>query len=439
MIFKQRPDEITGIAKIVRVFTVTVTGEAPKIAGWAFAAVLQPTVSEEGTVLGNLLRVVPGFDAGIPEQYRTAGNNCDHCHTARRRNETFVLVSESGEWKQVGRQCLRDFLGHQSPEAYATWAEILIDAADFAGLAEESDISHGGSDRWQVRYEAEEILALGASCIRLYGFLSNKSARDFNKQSTSGAVSAWLDSNREQRKEWEKPLVVVDEDKALAAEVFAWMQSLGERSDLNDYFYNLSLLGKGATFTAKNFGLVISAIAVFAREKEREINRNKRFAEDQNSQYVGEIGKRSTFENLTLVYTQTFESDWGVSTLYKFKDAAGNIIVWFASGSNPLGLEVNGQPITLVASVKKHEEREGIKQTTITRAKVPTPPAPKPSKEEKQARKADSMMRNAAVRLQNEMRQIGSTESDGEALNILWNLANQFQREAEQLRNERMA
>lgn len=70
---------------------------------------------------------------------------------------------------------------------------------------------------------------------------------------------------------------------------------------------------------------------------------------------------------------------------------------------------------------------------------VATPPAPKPSKEEKQARKAYSMMRNAAVRLQNEMRQIGSTESDGEALNILWNLANQFQREAEQLRNKRMA
>ena len=82
---------------------VTVAGEAPKLAGWAFAAVLEAMTDESGVYLGNVLRIVPGFEKSIPEAFRSAGNNCDHCHTERRRNETFVLLNErSAEWKQVG-------------------------------------------------------------------------------------------------------------------------------------------------------------------------------------------------------------------------------------------------------------------------------------------------------------------------------------------------
>ena len=371
-----------GITRVRLVHGVVIAGEAPKIAGWAFAAVLQPVMTEDGSCLGNLLRTVPGFEQAIPERYRNTGNNCDHCQTARRRNETFVLVSDTGDWKQVGRQCLHDFLGHMSPDTYASWAEILIDAADLAGMAEDEGFGGGGSG--VARFEAEEILTLGASCIRLYGFRSNKTARENGKQSTSTVVSEWIHAREEDRKKWESPLEPNDADKQQAADVFAWMQTLNQREDLNDYFYNLSLLGQGATFTTRNFGLAISAISVWAKEQEREINRIKRFAEDANSQYVGTVGVRSTFSALTLVYTQDFESDWGVSHLYKFKSSEGNILVWFSSAVLSVGnsdIEV-GDVVSLVASVKKQEERNGVKQTTITRAKIEPR---KLSKEEKKA------------------------------------------------------
>src|SRR5271165_2224959 len=48
-----------GVTRIRRIASVTVSGDAPKIAGWAFAAVLQPVVTEDGSKLGNLLRIVP--------------------------------------------------------------------------------------------------------------------------------------------------------------------------------------------------------------------------------------------------------------------------------------------------------------------------------------------------------------------------------------------
>jgi hypothetical protein len=356
-----------------RINIVTVTGETPKLAGWAFAAVLEPMTDESGANLGNVLRVVPGFEQAIPVAFRTAGNNCDHCQTARRRNETFVLVNESNEWKQVGRNCLRDFLGHQSPDGYAAWAEILIDAADLAEMSEND--SFGGSQRIE-RFEAEEILALGACCIRLYGFSSNKTAKESGGQSTSGLCSEWINAGSKGHEKFEHQLIVEDVDRAQAADVYVWMQNLSNRAELNDYFYNLSVLGQGATFTARNFGLAISAISVWAKEQEREINRKKRFAEDATSQFVGVKGERMKFENLTLVYTQDFRIDFGVSTLYKFKTPEGNVAVWFASSKlrkiNMDGIKV-GDVVTLSATVKGHEIRDGVKQTKLTRAKYYEP------------------------------------------------------------------
>lgn len=368
-------DQIIGYRKV---YQITVTGLAPKINGWEFIAVIQPVTDEEGKNVGNLLRGVPSATREVPVQYRNAGNNCDHCKTDRRRNETYVLMNDASDTKQVGRNCLRDFLGHTSPENFCRYAEMLLSAEDLAMGSEDDDFFGGGS-RHIDRYLAEEILALAACSVRLNGWRSNKTASEFGTLSTSGEVSNWLFSNAEGRKQWKKPLVVSDEDKATAHEVAEWMATLSSRENLNDYMYNLSIIGQGATFTTKNFGLACSAIPTYLREMEREINRRKQFESDEKSQYVGEVGARLPFLNLTLVFTRDMENDWGVSHMYKLKDEAGNVIVWFSSSVyfNPATKQdINvGDVVSLTASVKKHEEyrdREGkyapVKQTFITRA-----------------------------------------------------------------------
>jgi hypothetical protein len=363
-------DNIVGYRKV---YELTVTGQAPKINGWEFIAVIQPVLDESGKNMGNILRNVPGASVEVPVQYRTTGNNCDHCHTERRRNETFILHSDQGETKQVGRNCLRDFLGHTSPEVYASIAQMLLDAADFAGDSERDEF---GSSRHIDRYVGEEILALAACSIRLNGWRSNKTAREYGTQSTSMEVSAWLFANSNERKKWLKPLRPSDEDKATAKEVTEWMSTLSQRSDLNDYLYNLSIIGQGATFTTKNFGLACSAIPTYLREMEQEINRRKRFQDDQNSQFVGEVGQREKL-TLTLVYTRDIEHEgygYGsptVTHMYKFKDEAGNVVTWFASNVyfNPqTQQDINvGDTIVVTATIKKHEEYKGVKQTIITR------------------------------------------------------------------------
>ena len=368
-------DRIVGYRKV---YEITVIGTAPKINGWEFIAVIQPTMDEAGNNLGNILRGVPNASHEVPEAYRKAENHCDHCNTIRRRNETFVLRHDDDTYKQVGRNCLRDFLGHTSPETFAAIAQMLLDAEDF-GFASESDGFGGG--RGVVRFVAEEVLRLAACSIRLNGWRSNKTAREFGKESTSMEVSAWINSRADERKKWAKPLVVSDEDKATAVEVVEWLSKLQERTELNDYMYNLSILGQGAAFTSKNFGLACSAIPTYLREMEREINRRKQFEDDAKSVHVGTVGTKFEGWTLTLVHTMDFESDWGVSHMYKFKDEAGNVVVWFSSNvyyNDAAGRDINvGDTVILSGSIKKHETYNGkgmslvgVQQTIVTRCKT---------------------------------------------------------------------
>ena len=54
---------------------------------------------------------------------------CEHCGLRRRRTRTYVVVhTDSGEVRQVGSGCLRDFLGGPDPERACRRAELLAAA-----------------------------------------------------------------------------------------------------------------------------------------------------------------------------------------------------------------------------------------------------------------------------------------------------------------------
>lgn len=80
------------------------------------------------------------------------------------------------------------------------------------------------------------------------------------------------------------------------------------------------------------------------------------------SDYVGVIGKRQNFK-IVVDFVTSFESVYGTAFITKGKDSDGNIIVYF--GSADLGRV--GDAVEFSASVKKHDEYQGDKQTTIKR------------------------------------------------------------------------
>jgi len=118
--------------------------------------------------------------------------------------------------------------------------------------------------------------------------------------------------------------------------------------------------------TDKQTDLVRRALAR-AEERLAKANqrREERLAADRaTSQHVGTVGERRDF-TLTVNKVFSFESQYGFTYINICKDAAGNVIVY--KGSNNFE---EGESLTVKATVKAHDERDGIAQTLIARPKI---------------------------------------------------------------------
>ena len=149
----------------IRMYDVLLGGVAPKLNGWEFIAKIDHTHGE----LGNILRSLPGKT--VPTKYRTTGCICEHCNVNRYRRDTFVLQNiETKEVRQVGSTCLKDFLGHEHPEALAKRAELLsylnTMALGFASLPGE------GIGQWYLNLET--YLTYVAASVRDRGYFVSK-------------------------------------------------------------------------------------------------------------------------------------------------------------------------------------------------------------------------------------------------------------------------
>ena len=354
-----------------RFVLIEVAGESPKLAGWTFGAVLQHL---EG---GNILAHVPGFESKVPDSYRTAEPYCDHCQTNRQRKDTYIVVSDAGEWKQVGRQCLRDFTGHKDPHQVAEWAEALASFAGSCSAAEFDDELGGcGSSRW---LSMQSFLEATAYAIRTEGWVSRKAARDSftGLQSTADyamilirparGCQSDLDACRKRAEDKHH-----DDDVRVAAESLAWAQALETTTD-DEYLWNLRVLAHSDSIEIRQTGLAASMIAAYARATERELKRKQITEANKNSQYIGTVGERIELD-LTMLSTKYFENDFGGSDLIVFVDDAGNRFKWWSSASNSWAPAIGGK-YHVRASVKAHEVYNSIRETTLSRVQQYDPEA----------------------------------------------------------------
>lgn len=338
---------------------VALTGPSVKAAGWEFVASLQ---HEEA---GTIIRAVPGNEGLDLSAYREALPLCEHCAKAIRRKDTFLLRNEAGAFKQVGRNCLAEFLGID-PFAYARAAEFL---AAFRGAADDWDEEFrlGGSPR---AWDLSTLLTFVACEIRSNGWVSRTKARETDRTaSVDMAISHGVCSPPNDQ----YALRPSPEDAALAVAALTWAGPWLERDEaLSDYEHNLRVALLAGYATARTAGIIGSLVAVYQREQEKARLATVHAA----SQHVGEVGKRQVFAALRVVSIREFEGFYGVTALHRFVDPAGNILTWFASGSGS-PFEVDGS-YDLVATVKKHEEYKGVRQTQLVRcALAPAPKAPK--------------------------------------------------------------
>lgn len=340
--------------------TVKVFGAAPKLAGWRFLAVIEH--SDEG----NLVRKVPSAEAPVRLDVRANAATCEHCKTNRKRVETFIVQKiETGEQKQVGRQCIADFLGGESPESIARWAE-LVAAFDFDEY-EESEGGYGQTNNREFRASLAEFLAWTVKIVNESGWLSRTEARDRGSLFLATADLSWSALTATDGTVTRADFgYLTDADRAAGHELVEWIEKYFEsldqsKFDENEYLYNVRLIVDAGDVRFRTAGLAASIIRIRDKVLGDETHYGRRRSQDP--QYVGEIGKRSVFRNLVVYKISDFENAFGASHLHLFLDEQGNILKW-VTGTTRLGI---GRSYNVKGTVKEHKDYKGIKQTTLSR------------------------------------------------------------------------
>ena len=127
-----------------------------KVNDWVFVAVVNFHEN------GNIIRKCGNTEIEVPERYYTSEPICEHCNAKRRRKDAYIIMNTTtGEFKQVGRSCLKDFTCGLSAELVAQYI------AAFDSMIEGEAVASG----WHVveYYDTKEFLQYVVECIKHFG------------------------------------------------------------------------------------------------------------------------------------------------------------------------------------------------------------------------------------------------------------------------------
>jgi hypothetical protein len=357
---------------------LTLPCDSPKYNGWVFVAALQHLDGE------NVVRSLPGET--VPETYRTRGPECDHCRMSRRRNDTFVLRHEGGRHIQVGSTCIGDFLGSDEAGKIAGAASLLAEAR---GLAEGGCEGFGSGSRGDRTLA--EYLPFVAWAIREKGWTSRTTVRE-KGEGLATADLAWdVLIDGKSRVKWKAAPTEEDEAMALASE--AWAEAITDEEiakETGDYLHNLRAIARTGLVMSKLAGLAASSVIAYQRAVGRERARAERAA-NMLDVHLGNVGDKVTFglppkvgkrgqllkgapvvlspDPVKLDFVTGYDTDFGYTTVLKFRTADGATLVWKAS-STEIGRGDVGKVYTLAGTIKKHDDYKGAKQTILSRCDV---------------------------------------------------------------------
>ncbi len=347
--------------------TISTVGDIALPGGWHLVAVLDHS---SGTATPIILSV-PGEE--LPVEYRAAGPNCDHCKSRRRRNTTIIIRDEqpaahADHYKQIGSTCVADYLGHKDAHAIASAFQYLAEFV--AGLADEDGMFYR---RPKGAWDTDKCLEFVSACIRARGWAPRSAGgyatadeawewfeRDFQSYSTKDSGTVY-------------PPTVEAGDTELATKAIAWLQAENPADAKSDYIYNIQTIARAPIVTRKTIGLAASIIGSYKKNVERELRYavERKAKADANggyvSKWVGSEKERLRKLAITVLGTYETEGEYGLSTRVVFKDEAGNDFVWFASGATELD---QGENYLVDATVKRHNEFKGNKQTQVNRLRV---------------------------------------------------------------------
>lgn len=357
---------VTGASVTVEWATATMDSFRLSLGQYTFVARLVP---EEA---GMTVHTAPGESLEGWARPDADDMHCDHCGVNRYRTNLFVVRDEeTGEFIQLGQQCIQLFTG-LNPKGL--WA------LNFDDEIRSASEGWGGGSRSDYPVLIDQVI--GTALALTDGgrsYVSKARADEWGRESTGSDVrrciyGVGIPTESEARKhpavaaERERLLTAISEgltlskDEALMAEVKSSAATLKSGTDYADNMA-IILAAESGFVSYRNIGTLASLVAVHHRRQE---DRAKAAAKPEVATgYIGDLGERVRDFTITATVVRVLESYYGTTTLVVGTTEDGHTVKWFASGFR------NWEPGDRIhfgaATVKAHEEYQGIDQTVLTR------------------------------------------------------------------------
>ena len=307
----------------------------------------------------NMITRISKSEANLDE-YRDAPICCDHCGYKRNRKGSWVVKSEEKGLIQIGDNCVNLYFGVDVEKILKTSHAVMNMLC-----SDEERCSGSGRRSYNISGFVARVMWLTMTT----GFLTQKKAEETmgtSTRATASFLSEPLDSftaEREKIEYHEKNAAFIAwknenyKDVNIFEQVLDWWMS---KEDVTEFEHNckaavLSQNPKFLGLTAYATKLWVDANAKVAPKVTSAV-----------SEHVGAIKERRDF-SVKVTNLRAFEGAYGPTTQVSFEDENGNQLVWWASVNPGMTL---GQSYKIKATVTKHSDFKGVKQTTINRCTV---------------------------------------------------------------------
>jgi hypothetical protein len=259
--------ELHGVTITEQIGDATITGSAPSLPGWSFAA------TADWSLEAVVLHTSPFYTG--PVLPRPASKVCDHCQTVRSRNETFLVTGPEGAVKQVGRQCLTVYTGIP-----VGWVALERDIA----APDDDDFARASGDSFI--YDARGVIGLGIQLTDALGYVSQAKAEEQGQVSTRDRFliayhGPYSERERKIAEQTADALAARSRsDAEVAAEVEAIIAWAGSLDGATDYLSNVkAVVTEGGWLGRKHLGYALSAVGAYRRDRDHQARRAVQQAE----------------------------------------------------------------------------------------------------------------------------------------------------------------
>lgn len=317
---------------------------------------------------GNIFRGVSVIE--VPERYYITDTVCEHCNTKRRRRNTYLVQNTiTGEFKQVGKSCLKDYTNGMDAELVAS----MLDMLDRIVEGEQPNTD----ERYEPFYKTQKALETAVEVIRVFGYEKRNPYGDMYSTAnrTYIAHEYFLRGGLKYKDDFEKKVIdklkaenfnpEAEEVKETVQKALEWMQNV---EATNNYLHNAQTIAKGEYVRIKDLGILVSIIPCYYRhiQKEMEYSKEQKERAEQRakSNHIGEVGERIAVDVKDFEVITGWETIYGYTKVYRITDTNDNVFTWKTT------TDLDRKDIVLTATVKEHKEYKGEKQTEVTKCRV---------------------------------------------------------------------